>query len=266
MATVLAISSQVARGSIGLSVIVPALQTLGHAVFALPTILLSNHPGHPHVAGTRVEAAQLTRMVDALEANGWLGEIDTVLSGYLPSPAHVALVAATVARARTANPACRYICDPVLGDDPKGLYIEVNAAEDIRRLLLPLADVLMPNRFELAWLAGVPVTSPADAVVAARKLEARTVIATSIPTARGTLLTMEIDATRAIACEAAQRVSVPNGTGDLLSGLIAGGWSLGRAVAAVDAVITASAGHDELQLAASTSAWIALPPLPETIL
>ena len=80
MGRVLAISSQVARGHVGLSAIVPALQALGHEVIALPTILLSNHPGHPRFAGERVAPDLLRRMFDALESNRWLGEIDAVLA------------------------------------------------------------------------------------------------------------------------------------------------------------------------------------------
>ncbi len=91
MGRVLAISSQVARGHVGLSAIVPALQALGHEVIALPTILLSNHPGHPRFAGERIAPDLLMRMLDALEFNRWLGEIDAVLTGYLPSAAHVAV-------------------------------------------------------------------------------------------------------------------------------------------------------------------------------
>ncbi len=266
MARHLVISSQVAHGHVGLSAIVPALQALGHEVIALPTVLLSNHPGHAKVAGQRVDPAVLGQMIDALEANGWLGEINVILSGYLPSIEHVAFVAATVERLLSANPDCRYICDPVLGDDPKGLYIEANAAAGIRDLLIPLADIAMPNRFELAWLADMAVTTPAEAVIAARALAARTVIATSIPAAAGALLTIEIDAWHTRSFAVARRDLVPNGTGDLLAGLIAAGWPLGRAVAAVDSAIAASAGHDELQLAASTGAWSTAPSIPETML
>ena len=67
MARVLAISSQVARGHVGLAAIVPALQGLGHEVIALPTVLLSNHPGHGTVAGEQVAPALLRRMLDALD-------------------------------------------------------------------------------------------------------------------------------------------------------------------------------------------------------
>ncbi len=263
MAAILAISSQVARGAVGLSVIVPALQAIGHSVVALPTVLLSNHPGHPNVAGQATDPALLMRMVDAFEANGWLSEIDTVLSGYLPSTAHVEFVAVTVARVKQVEPGCRYLCDPVLGDDPKGLYIDQAAAAKIRELLLPLADVILPNRFELAWLAALSVTSPEEAMCAARSLGVEDVIATSIPSGASSLLTMRIDAKRAISYEVARRNAVPNGTGDLLAALTAGGWQLGRAVAAIDRLLDESSGFDELQLAATPNhGWLTASPLP----
>ena len=45
MARILAISSHVVRGQVGLAATVPALQSLGHEVWALPTVLLASRPG-----------------------------------------------------------------------------------------------------------------------------------------------------------------------------------------------------------------------------
>ena len=98
MPTILSLSSQVARGHVGHSAAVFAWQRLGIEVVALPTILLSNRPDHPHRAVKRVRPAFLSEMVDALDANGWLGEIDAVFTGYLPSTEHVALAAGLVGR------------------------------------------------------------------------------------------------------------------------------------------------------------------------
>src|SRR5688572_14290127 len=81
MARILALSSHVAFGSVGLTAIVPALQALGHEVVALPTVVLSNHPGYRSHAGEETAPAMLDRMFDSLEANGWLSGIDAVLSG-----------------------------------------------------------------------------------------------------------------------------------------------------------------------------------------
>ena len=45
MARLLALSSQVVRGTVGLSAIVPAWQRLGHEVIAVPTVILSRSSG-----------------------------------------------------------------------------------------------------------------------------------------------------------------------------------------------------------------------------
>ena len=81
MATILAISSQVASGHVGLAAIVPALQRLGHDVIALPTVLLSNHPGQQKSAGTRIDPVVLDGILDMLDSNGRLEAIDAVLTG-----------------------------------------------------------------------------------------------------------------------------------------------------------------------------------------
>ena len=163
MARILAISSHVARGHVGLSAIVPACQALGHDVTALPTINLSNHPGHPHASGERIAPAVLSRMLDALAANGWLADIDSVLTGYLPSAEHVAFAADTIDRIRALSPSVVVFCDAILGDVPKGLYIAPEAAAALRDQLLHRADVLKANAFEIGWLAGSTITKNSHA-------------------------------------------------------------------------------------------------------
>jgi pyridoxine kinase len=260
MARILAISSQVARGAIGLSAAVPALQALGHEVIALPTILLSNHPGHARFAGERVSPDLLRKMLDALGANGWLAEIDAVLTGYLPSVEHVGVAREAIDRARSAGARAIVLCDPILGDEPKGLYIAREAAAAIREALVPLADILKMNRFECGWLSGESVADAADVARVARQQSWRTAIVTSLP-ASGTRKLSNVvveDGGEPKELCVARRASVPKGTGDLMSGLLLGhllrsGGSLPhafeRAVAGVDLVVQRSAGADELQLA-----------------
>jgi pyridoxine kinase len=258
MSTILAISSQVARGHVGLSAAVPALQALGHDVIALPTVMLSNHPGHGQVAGQRVDPVLLRQMLATLDGHGWLNGVDAVLSGYLPTPEHVAVVAEAVALVRGHNPAATYYCDPVLGDDPKGLYIAEAAAQALASTLVSIADVTFPNRFELEWLSGEPVGDVAGAGIAAARLAPPWTIATSIPHDGGALATIAIGPDAAWLSAVARQDGVPNGTGDLFAALFAGyrlgGRSMEQALAAaVDAVaaaICASRGHDELQLVA----------------
>jgi pyridoxine kinase len=263
MATILAISSQVARGYVGLSAIVPALQALDHEVIALPTVILSNHPGHGDTAGQRIDPALLRQMLATLDRHGWMARIDAVLSGYLPSPEHVAAVADAVALVRARNPAALYYCDPVLGDDPKGLYIAEAAARSLADSLVPLADVTFPNRFELAWLSGASVADAGGAQVAARRIGRPWTIATSIPEGDAALATLAIGSTRSWASVVSRQARVPNGTGDLFSALFMGyrlagkpvEAALGGAVAAVDLTIRASAGQEELKLVAMLRAF-----------
>lgn len=275
MARIIAMSSQVVRGHVGLSAIVPALEGLGHEVTAFPTILLSSHPGHRSVEGVVIPPATLHAMVDAVDANGWLAEADALITGYLPSPEHVEVAATLAMRLAAVRGPDQwlYLCDPVIGDEPKGLYVPQPVAIAIRDRLLPLASHTTPNAFELGWLAGRSVASPADARTAAGVLPTGSVIATSVPGAdvqrlANVLVRRPARPEGDLCCSVAKRRGVPHGTGDLIAALLVGrlvtgaddGTALAMAVAGVEAAISASAGADELQLAASRDAWASPPP------
>jgi len=284
MPAILAISSQVASGHIGLSAIVPALQSLGRNVIALPTVLLSNHPAHPHCSGVRVDPAELEKMFAALQANGRLADVGTVLTGYLPTVGHVDFTCSAIRHLKkarqTADAPLRIICDPILGDDPKGLYIAEDAATAVRGRLLPLADAIMPNRFELSWLSGLPVNSMREAIAAARSLGRTVTLATSIPapnpnssffsgpaTGNSALATVLITSEAARTCLSPRHQLVPHGTGDLLSGLYAAETSLeapalGIISARLQHVISESLGRPELSLISASQTWQGLAPLP----
>jgi pyridoxine kinase len=270
MPRVLALSSHVAFGSVGLAAVVPALQWLGHEVIAVPTVVLSNHPGYPHTAGEAVPARQIETMLAAMDANGWLADTAAVLTGYLPSAAHVAVARAAVERVQSANPQALYLCDPVFGDEPDGIYLPAETAAAIRDELLPLASIATPNRFELAWLTGLPVGDLAEARRAASALAVPTVLATSIDASDNRLATMLANGEDAIACYVRRRSSAPHGTGDLLSAMFLGNhlnafslsYSLGAAASAVDATIAASMGRNELPLAAAGALWANARVLP----
>lgn len=256
MARVLAISSQVVRGHVGLSAIVPALQRLGHEVLPIPTIVLSNHPGHARAAGTRIEVNTLMSMLDVLDANDWISTIDAVITGYLPSPEHVFFAQNAIDVVRTRRPDAVVLVDPVIGDDPKGVYVDPAAAAAIRDDLVPRASVISPNRFELSWLSGRDVGSPGEAVAAAATFGSCHVIGTSIPSGDGVLANVSAGGGAAFCCEVVRRSRVPHGTGDLLSGLFVGHLlrlrdpreALARAVGGVQTAITTSEGMSDMML------------------
>jgi pyridoxine kinase len=161
---VISIQSHVSYGHVGNAAAVFALQRRGHEVWPLHTVLFSNHPGHGTYGGEVVDAHVLESCVTGLADLGVLPNCDGILSGYLGTAGAADVIAGCVARTKAANPAAIYCCDPVLGDHGK-LYVSHEIASAIVRLV-PLADVVTPNLFELAHLTGLPVRTFAEIDVA----------------------------------------------------------------------------------------------------
>ena len=257
MARILAISSQVARGHIGLSAIVPALQSHSHEVIALPTIILSNHPGHANVASERIKPDLLGCMLDAIAANGWLADVDAILTGYLPSIEHVSFAISAVERARQKCPNAVFLCDAVIGDEPEGIYLDREAATAIRDRLVPKADVLKCNRFEIEWLTGEkwPAARLRDRA-APRLGPAHLFVTSASPSHDPQIQNIGLTSQTRYIATVERRKNIPKGTGDLMSGLLLGyhldghAWpeTLGLTIASLDRVIQDSIGRDELSI------------------
>ena len=211
---VISISSQVVWGPVGNSAAVPALQAQGHEVLSLPTIILSNHPGHGAPAGLRLPAEDMARMLESLAARGALDGLDAVLTGYFASRHQVEEVDKLLQRIKVPY----VLVDPVLGDHGR-LYVAEDVAEAIRGLLLPGANCITPNSFELGYLSGIKVTDEASAIAAARKLGVAEVLATSVPTRDGGLATLLVTPDDMHSIITPKLDKVPHGTGDFLSGL-----------------------------------------------
>ena len=211
---ILSVSSQVVWGPVGNTAAVPAFQAQGHEVLALPTIILSNHPGHGAPAGFRTQAEDMARMFAALEALGALNDLDAAMTGYFASAGQVEEVTRLLQRIGVP----RLHVDPVMGDHGK-LYVPQKVAEAIRDRLMPQASSLKPNAFELSWLSGMEVSDEASAVAAARSLGVAEVVATSIPAGDGELATLLVLSDHVHRVVTPKLAHVPHGTGDFLSAL-----------------------------------------------
>jgi pyridoxine kinase len=259
MPVVLAISSQVVRGHVGNSAAAFALQRLGIDAWCVPTIILSNHPGHGDASGMRVPMLKVSGMIDSLDSHGWLANVDAVMSGYIADADQVDAVATAVRRVKQLNPNAIYCCDPIIGDARKGLYVAEGIAQAIRKTLIPRADLLTPNLFELTWLAGRPTANRDAAIKAAREIGRGRVLITSAPaSAVDKVCNLLVSADGAHAVETDRLDDVPHGTGDLMAALMVANLlhgndapaALDRATASLFDIIKASAGVDELRLVA----------------
>jgi pyridoxine kinase len=268
---VLSIQSSVVYGRVGNRAAGPVLERLGHDVWPVDTVAFSNHPAHGSFRGRVVPAAEVRDLVEGLAARGVLGRCDAVLSGYLGDAATGAVVEDAVARVRDANPRTLYCCDPVIGEVGRGAYVRAGIPEAFRDRLVPLADIVTPNPFELELLSGVAPADLPAAQAAARALLGRgsgLVVATGLQLAEapGQLAVLALTRDEAWLVRHPRRVVRVWGTGDAFAALFLGAFlprrdaraALEHAVAALDGVLAVAerTDADELPLVTAQDALV----------
>lgn len=260
---ILSIQSAVAYGHVGNSAAVFPLQRLGFEVWPVNTVLFSNHTGYGAWRGRVVGLDWVEEILEGIAERGAVPRTRAVLSGYLGDPSLGEAVLRAVARVRAERPDMVYACDPVMGDDGRGFFVRPGIPEFFRDRAVPAADIVTPNRFELAHLAGRPIGSVEDALAAAAAVRAagpRVVVCTSLtlPDRPGELGVLADSADAAWIAWTPHLPVALNGTGDAFTALFLGGWlatgdlaaALGNAVAAMYALVeaTQAAGSRELEL------------------
>ena len=163
---ILSIQSHVAYGHAGNSAAVFPLQRLGHDVYPVLTVTFSNHTGYGATRGPLIAPDDVREVINGVEDRGAFPTIDAVLSGYQGAEAVGEVVLDAVARVKAANPAAVYCCDPVMGDVGRGFFVRPGIPEYMRDQVVPAADIVTPNQFELEFLTGRPVTTLDDVVAA----------------------------------------------------------------------------------------------------
>jgi pyridoxine kinase len=275
---ILSVQSHVAFGHVGNAAAVFPLQRLGFEVWPVHACQLSNHTGYPTARGRVFGAEHVEEVLAGLNDRDAFAQCAGVLSGWLGGAAVGEAIAGAVEQVRARRPGGLYLCDPVMGDDTvcgERMYCATDIPEFILRRLVPLADVLTPNRFELAVLARTPVRTPAEAVAAARTLldrGPRLVVVTSLPGgAEETIACLAVTADDAWTVETPRvPMDTPiNGAGDTLAALLLGHLlhgmdppeALSRAVSSVHAVIerTRAEGCRELALIAAQDVLVSPP-------
>lgn len=182
---ILSIQSSVAYGHAGNSSAVFPLQRLGFEVWPVYTVHFSNHTGYGEWRGPVFEPETVADVITGIEERGVLGECDAVLSGYQGGEQVGAVILDAVSRVKAANPKAIYCADPVMGDVERGFFVRPGIPEFMRDTVIPAADIVTPNQFELEFLTGSEVRTVdglLSAVDALRDRGPRTVLVTSVQT------------------------------------------------------------------------------------
>ena len=178
----LSIQSFVAYGHVGNSAATFPLQRLGHEVWPVPTVVFSNHTGYGAWRGPLLPPDDVRAVITGIAERGVLPTCDGVLSGYLGGPGICEVVVDAVAQVKAANPDATYTCDPVMGNATSGCFVDPAIPPIIREQVVPVADIITPNQFELGFLTDTEpddLASTLDSADAARALGPTTVLVTS---------------------------------------------------------------------------------------
>jgi len=265
--TILSIQSSVAYGHVGNSAAVFPLQRIGVEVLPVFTVHFSNHTGYGAWRGPLLSPDDVRDVIIGIEERGALAKVDVVLSGYQGGEGIGDVILDAVARVKAANPDAIYACDPVMGNARSGCFVAPAIPELLRERVVPAADLITPNQFELGFLTGTDpdtLESTLASVETARAMGPSTVLVTSVEQPDRPEGTIEM---LAVTPEGAWIVQTPllpfkaNGSGDVTAALFTAHYrrsgdaadALARTTSSVFDLLqtTYDSGERELQLVAA---------------
>jgi len=140
------IQNTVGMGFIGNQAVFAIANALGARTICAPTSYASAHGGFSGrsnwVADPQVFRKDVAFLISQQPA--------LLIIGYVPRPNLIDIIATQLADYKGV-----VLLDPVIGDYQKGLYVTSETARAIRDQLMPLAQIVTPNRFEAEVLLGL---------------------------------------------------------------------------------------------------------------
>ncbi|KAK3777015.1 hypothetical protein RRG08_008870 [Elysia crispata] len=168
---VLSIQSTVVFGYVGNKSGAFPLQLHGYDVSTINSVQFSNHTGYGKWKGQVLNASEAADLFEGLRINNLL-HFNHVLTGYIGSDSFLKKVGEEVGKMKAKNPNLIYLCDPVMGDNGK-LYVSETLVPVYQNEIVELADIIVPNQFELGLLTKLPITTETEAFTAMQKLHDR---------------------------------------------------------------------------------------------
>lgn len=270
---ILSIQSSVSYGHVGNSAAVFPLQRIGHEVMPVFTVMFSNHTGYGDWGGPMLTGDNVRDVVRGIDARGGLNDVDLVLSGYQGGNDIGDAILDAVALVKERNPEAIYACDPVLGSATSGCFVAPEVQSLIRDRVVPQADLITPNQFELGFITGTDphtIDETLASVDLVRESGPRTVLVTSVlrpDRPEGTIEMMAVTDAGAWIVQTQQLPFKANGSGDVTAALFSAqlrgsgdaAASLGSTAASVFELLenTLNSGSRELQLIESQEAYVA---------
>lgn len=144
------------------------LQLLGFEVDVINSVQLSNHTGYKVIKGQVLNDKDLEDLINGLVQND-LDDYTHLLTGYVGSASFLRKVAEVVHTLKRKNPDLIYVCDPVMGDNGK-MYVPEALKDIYKKEIVPLADIVIPNQFELELLSDMNTGTMSELQNAIRKV------------------------------------------------------------------------------------------------
>lgn len=222
---ILSIQSAVAFGHVGNSAAVFPLQRIGVEVLPVYTVNFSNHTGYGAWCGPMIAPDDVREVITGIEQRGVFGQIDAVLSGYQGGEGIGDVIIDAVARVKSANPNAVYACDPVMGNAKSGCFVAPAIPVLLRERVVPVADIITPNQFELGFLTDTEpdtLESTLASVDLAHAMGPRTVLVTSVERPdreEGTIEMLAADGKGAWLVQTPHLPMKANGSGDVTAAL-----------------------------------------------
>lgn len=264
---ILSIQSHVAYGYVGNKAAVFPLQSMGYEVWPINTVQFSNHTGYGKWKGEIFSNSHIDQVVKGLEDLEKINECEAILSGYLGTHQIGVSILEYVERFKVKNPDLLYLCDPVVGDVGRGVFVKPEIVAFFQKHLR--ADIITPNHFEAEILAERTIQTIEDAQKVANYFHERgvkIVLITSLiveetPTDKIYVFLSEEGSCLLGEAPLYDFPTALNGTGDLFSALFLGNYlktrnsetALKKTLASMDAVMreTFNSQSRELKLLAS---------------